>query len=140
VLDLYSGVGLFALGAASTSEEVVGIEANETAVADASANARENRNVRFLQGDVGEALAGGAGPDCEQVILDPPRSGAGLDNVAAIVARKPQAVIYVSCDPPTLGRDLAAFGRAGYEADFLRAFDMFPDTFHLETVVRIRPR
>ena len=72
-------------------------------------------------------------------MLDPPRTGAGAHVVAAIVARQPEAVVYVSCDPPTLGRDLAAFARAGYRPDRLLAFDLFPDTFHLETVVRLVP-
>jgi tRNA/tmRNA/rRNA uracil-C5-methylase (TrmA/RlmC/RlmD family) len=58
--------------------------------------------------------------------------------VRALTARRPERIVYVSCDPPTLGRDLRAFAEAGYAPDAVRAFDMFPDTFHLETVVRLR--
>jgi tRNA/tmRNA/rRNA uracil-C5-methylase (TrmA/RlmC/RlmD family) len=57
-----------------------------------------------------------------------------------VAARRPAAIVYVSCDPPTLGRDLAVFARHGYEPDTIRAFDLFPDTFHLETIVRLTPR
>jgi tRNA/tmRNA/rRNA uracil-C5-methylase (TrmA/RlmC/RlmD family) len=77
--------------------------------------------------------------DGEAVVLDPPRSGAGLDVVEILAARRPPAVVYVSCDPPTLGRDLAHFARFGYRTTSLRAFDMFPDTFHLEAVARLEP-
>ena len=78
-------------------------------------------------------------PD-ERVILDPPRTGAGADVVQAIAARRPSVVVYVACDPPTLGRDLKTFAAAGYVPDAVRAFDLFPDTFHLETVVRLLSR
>ncbi len=76
----------------------------------------------------------------ERVILDPPRSGAGPEVVAAVAARRPQRVVYVSCEPATLARDLALFEREGYALERLRAFDMFPDTFHLEAVAGLRLR
>ena len=71
-------------------------------------------------------------------MLDPPRTGAGPEVVDAIAARQPSCVVYVSCDPPTLGRDLARFAAHGYRPDALQLFDLFPNTFHLETVVRLR--
>jgi tRNA/tmRNA/rRNA uracil-C5-methylase (TrmA/RlmC/RlmD family) len=94
--------------------------------------------VRVVRADVGEALSRrrGAGDD-ERIVLDPPRTGAGATVAALVAERRPRAIVYVSCDPPTLGRDLAAFARHGYRPDRVTAFDLFPDTYHLETVVRL---
>jgi len=74
----------------------------------------------------------------ERILLDPPRSGAGPAVVDRIASRSPAVIVYVSCDPPTLARDLARFAGHGYRADAVRLFDLFPDTFHLETIVRLR--
>jgi 23S rRNA (uracil1939-C5)-methyltransferase len=139
VVDLYAGVGLFALAVADRAERVLGIEANPIAVEDAIANATTAamRHARFREGDVRQALASWSAEPDERVILDPPRAGAGRDLVQAVAARRPASIVYVSCDPPTLGRDLKLFRAAGYRADALEAFDLFPDTFHLETVVRL---
>ena len=142
VLDLYAGVGLFALALADRAERVLGAELNPFAVEDARANIEANAktNVRVRQGDVAEALASWPAEAGERVILDPPRTGAGAAVVRAVVERRPECVVYVSCDPPTLGRDLAVFAKHGYSADRVSAFDLFPDTFHVETVVRLTPR
>ena len=142
VLDLYAGVGLFALALAAQSDEVLGAELNPVAVEDARANIEANgtKNARVRQGDVQEALASWPAAPGERVVLDPPRTGAGGVVAKAVAARRPDCVVYVSCDPPTLGRDLAAFAKQGYAPDTVRAFDLFPDTFHLETVVRLMPR
>ena len=141
VLDLYAGVGLFALTLARQAEVVRGVEINPTATEDAVVNARRAglRNVTLTAGDVRKGLAAWPPEPGERIVLDPPRTGAGADVVRAVVARRPSAVVYVSCDPPTLGRDLRAFAAAGYQVDAIRAFDMFPDTHHLETLVRLRP-
>jgi 23S rRNA (uracil1939-C5)-methyltransferase len=141
VLDLYAGVGLFSLSLAMRCERVLGVELNPTAVEDAAANARRAGlgTVRILQGDVRAGLLAWPSAPGERIVLDPPRSGAGAEVVRAVAARRPQCVVYVSCDPPTLGRDLATFAREGYRPDLVRAFDLFPDTFHLETVVRLVP-
>ena len=141
VLDLYAGVGLFALPLAARGDAVVAMEIGQSAGEDAAANARAARlsRVRIVKGDVGEGVRSWPKQAGERIVLDPPRTGAGAEVVAAIAARRPEAVVYVSCDPPTLGRDLAAFARAGYRPDRLQAFDLFPDTFHLETVVRLVP-
>jgi 23S rRNA (uracil1939-C5)-methyltransferase len=142
VLDLYAGVGLFALSVAGQADQVLGAELNPVAVEDARANidANQKANVRVRKGDVREALASWPAAPGERVILDPPRTGAGRAVVKAVAARRPDCVVYVSCDPPTLGRDLAAFAKDGYAPDTVRAFDLFPDTFHLETIVRLTPR
>jgi 23S rRNA (uracil1939-C5)-methyltransferase len=138
-LDLYSGVGLFALPLAHRGQTVRAAEADEVAVEDALENVRraEVKGLRVFHGDVRQALAAWPVEPGEAVVLDPPRAGAGLDVVELVAARRPRAIVYVSCDPPTLGRDLAHLARRGYRPDVLRAFDMFPDTFHLETVARL---
>jgi 23S rRNA (uracil1939-C5)-methyltransferase len=142
VLDLYSGVGLMALALADGAPSVTAVEQDERSAADAEENARRSgsANVRTMRGEVGEVLAALPEGSSEEIVLDPPRAGAGPAVVARIAARRPAGVVYVSCDPTTLARDLAAFAAAGYAPESLAAFDMFPDTFHLETVVRLAPR
>jgi tRNA/tmRNA/rRNA uracil-C5-methylase (TrmA/RlmC/RlmD family) len=141
VLDLYCGVGLFAIPLAVREREnrFFGVEISESAVRDAQANAHGLPSVRFERSDVASALRHRPREAHERVVLDPPRTGAGPEVVAAIASRQPDALVYVSCDPPTLGRDLAHFARAGYRPDRLKAFDMFPDTFHVEAVARLVP-
>jgi tRNA/tmRNA/rRNA uracil-C5-methylase (TrmA/RlmC/RlmD family) len=140
VLDLYSGVGLFALGLAETAQSVLGIEGNAYAVADAVFNAEAAglSGVRFLQGDVAGVLATVPRDADERIVLDPPRSGAGVALMQAVAARGPAAIVYVSCDPPTLARDLNAVVASGYRLASLDLFDLFPDTFHLETVALLQ--
>src|SRR4029453_6829730 len=107
---------------------------------DASANAHGLETVRFVNGDVLASLPQIPVASGESIVLDPPRVGLGAPLVAAVAERRPAAVVFVSCDPPPLGRDLHDFATAGYVPDTIRAFDMFPDTFHLETVVRLVSR
>jgi len=142
VLDLFAGVGLFALPLAARGDRVTALELSPFAVEDAAANARRSRlqRVRIVRGDVRDRLASWPREEEERIVLDPPRTGAGPEVVREIATRRPAVVVYVSCDPPTLGRDLAAFAAAGYRPDHVQAFDLFPDTFHLETVVRLVPR
>ncbi len=141
VLDLYAGVGLFSLPAARSAPEVNAVELHPLAVQDGRANAAEAglTNIQFHQGDVARALQLLPVSRDEQIILDPPRAGAGRDVVRLVVGRRPAAVAYVSCDPSTLARDLAVFQEAGYAARSVQGFDLFPDTFHLETLVRLTP-
>ena len=140
VLDLYSGVGLFALPLAARGQEIRAVEIDETSAGDAGENARRlGLAVRVDCSDVREFLARTPAREGQHVVLDPPRTGAGLAVVELLAARRPKAIVYVSCDPATLGRDLAHFARLGYRADSLRAFDMFPDTFHVEAVARLVP-
>jgi tRNA/tmRNA/rRNA uracil-C5-methylase (TrmA/RlmC/RlmD family) len=93
--------------------------------------------VRVQKADVEEALRRRRPQTEERIVLDPPRTGAGPSVALLIAERRPRVVVYVSCDPPTLGRDLAVFARQGYRPDHVQAFDLFPDTYHLETVVRL---
>jgi 23S rRNA (uracil1939-C5)-methyltransferase len=141
VLDLYAGVGLFALPlAARGRREVVAVERSPTAVADARANARRHRleGLRVIRGDVRDALVALPGEPAEHVILDPPRAGVEREVVELVTKRAPESIVYVSCDPPTLGRDLARFADGGYRPAHVELFDMFPDTYHVETVVQLR--
>jgi 23S rRNA (uracil1939-C5)-methyltransferase len=139
VLDLYSGVGLFALLAAPRASTVRGAELSAPAVEDARFNAERAglANVTFDVSDVTAALSGGPVTPDERVILDPPRTGAGPEVIDAIGSRAPAAIVYVSCDPPTLARDLNRLRPHGYRIESVRAFDLFPDTFHIETVVAL---
>lgn len=140
VVDLYSGVGALALAVADLADRVVGIEIDTAAVADATKNARANGrdNVEFRPGDAetlpADALPGGSGT---AVILDPPRKGAGHELLAALVAARPGRVIYVSCDPATLARDLALLVASGYQLTSVEPLDMFPQTAHVETVAAL---
>jgi 23S rRNA (uracil1939-C5)-methyltransferase len=142
VLDLYAGVGLFALTLARDAHTVRAAEWNRWAVEDAKVNVRraELDQVSFERGAVLESLATWPTSRDERIILDPPRTGAGAEVVRAVTSRRPEVVIYVSCDPPTLARDLKVFDANGYRPDHVEAFDLFPDTFHLESLVRLRPR
>ena len=143
VLDLYAGVGLFALPAAARGAAgVVAVEKAATAVEDARTSARRAGldHVRFIRADVGRALSSLRPEEGERIVLDPPRTGVEEAVIEAVAARRPEVVLYVSCDPPTLGRDLARLSRHGYRPDAVQAFDLFPDTFHVETVVRLRRR
>jgi 23S rRNA (uracil1939-C5)-methyltransferase len=141
VLDLYCGVGLFALGLAPHASDVIGVEADRFAVRDAVHNAKASalRNVRILRGQTLDYLRSSRRSEAERIILDPPRGGLGRGVVEAVAQRRPQTIVYVSCDPPTLARDLRELERNEYRPDSVQAFDLFPDTFHLETVVRLKP-
>jgi precorrin-6B methylase 2 len=140
ILDLYAGVGLFALPlAARDGCETVAVEQSGLAAEDARVSTRRARlhNLSVRTAEVEEALSGLPPRGAERIVLDPPRTGAGRDVVEALVARRPEAIVYVSCDPPTLGRDLALFAAHGYHPDVVHLFDQFPKTFHMETVVRL---
>jgi 23S rRNA (uracil1939-C5)-methyltransferase len=141
VLDLYAGVGLFALAAARRAGDVTAVEESPQAAADARWNARAHRDraVRIVGGEAAAELRHwrpGPGP---VVVLDPPRTGLGQGVLEGVVSRRPDRIVYVSCDPPTLGRDLRRFAERGYALKRLRALDMFPDTFHVESVAALEP-
>lgn len=92
----------------------------------------------MVESDVAAALAALERTPEERIVLDPPRTGAGPQVVDLVAGRAPSCVVYVSCDPPTLGRDLSRFAAHGYRPDSVQLFDLFPNTFHMETVVRLR--
>jgi tRNA/tmRNA/rRNA uracil-C5-methylase (TrmA/RlmC/RlmD family) len=137
-LDLYAGVGLFAGSlavAVGSSGYVTAVESSTVATADAAKNLADLPQAHLVRADVEAALANpeqfGA---VDIVVLDPPRSGAGAAVVKGIAGLHPRAIAYVACDPAALARDLASFSGAGYLLDGLRAFDMFPQTHHVECV------
>ena len=135
--DLYSGVGLFSGALAERvgpTGQVVAVEADEAAVEDAAANLSDLHQVSFVTDRVDRALAGDLVGPRDLVVLDPPRTGARRDVVAAVAALAPRAVAYVACDPAALARDVATFAAVGYGLERLRAFDAFPMTHHVECV------
>lgn len=138
VLDLYCGVGTFALALASHSGRITGIEVVPASVEAARENATLNgiANATFHAGDVRRfehILAPGDGPDL--LMLDPPRAGAGAQVMRAIGRVRPQRVIYISCNPTTLAPDLRELTPAGYEVRAVQPIDLFPHTYHVECVV-----
>ncbi len=134
-LDLYCGVGVFAGVLAARGVEVIGVEGSRDAVALASGNVPE---ARFVAGSVDRVLR--RLPDAvDLIVLDPPRVGAGRAVVAGILSRRPRAVAYVACDPAALARDIAFAGEQGYRAASVRAFDLFPQTHHVECVALLVP-
>ncbi len=142
VLDLFAGAGLFAGALAphvGLTGRVVAVEGDRDAVADARANLRDLPQVRVERGDVARVLRREGLHRADVVVLDPPRTGAGRDVVAAVAGSGARAVAYVACDPAALARDLAWFAERGYALDALRAFDLFPMTQHVECVAVLRP-
>jgi 23S rRNA (uracil1939-C5)-methyltransferase len=140
-LDLFCGVGLFTLPLARCFERVVGVEGNARACGFARRNLSDAglTNARVETAAVSGWLEQNASglADLDLVLLDPPRTGAEAETIAAIVRLRPARVSYVSCDPATLARDLKALLAAGYTLSSIRAFDMFPQTHHVETVVHL---
>ncbi|HBG06560.1 MAG TPA: 23S rRNA (uracil(1939)-C(5))-methyltransferase RlmD, partial [Geobacter sp.] len=143
VIDVYCGIGGISLFLADRAREVVGIEFVEAAVADATENAALNRagNCRFEAGDavhlideIGEE--GGA----ELIVLNPPRKGCDEKVLHSVAAIKPPRIIYVSCSPETLARDLDILSRLGYRTLEVHPVDMFPQTIHVEDVVLLERR
>lgn len=141
VLDLYCGIGTISLVMARKAGMVWGAEVVPQAVDDAIANAQRNHieNARFLCADAGEAARylEGEGVRPDVVCVDPPRKGLAEDVVDTIADMGPERVVYVSCDPGTLGRDVKRFAGRGYTLKKAVAVDMFPRTAHVETVARL---
>jgi len=137
-LDLYCGVGAIALSLARAGMEVQGIEENLQAVRDARANAERNQvqRARFAEGDAAERLMKltPEGARFDLVTLNPPRRGAAPEVRDAIAALAPQRIVYLSCDPDTLARDLADLAARGYRTESVEPFDFLPQTEHVEAV------
>ena len=138
VLDLYCGIGTITLCLAKAAKRVIGAEIVPPAIRDAKENALRNHieNAEFFCGDAADIAAklesDGLRPDV--VTVDPPRKGLAPEVIASVAAMGPEKVVYVSCDPATLGRDVKIFREFGYEAKRAAAVDMFPGTAHVETV------
>ena len=141
VFDLYCGAGTISLCLARQARRVIGAEIVPQAVENAGENARRNGidNVEFLCADAGEAAqtlaARGEKPDV--VVVDPPRKGMSQEAVDAVASMSPERVVYVSCDPATLARDILRFQELGYDLREVTAVDMFPRTCHVESVAKL---
>ena len=139
VLDAYCGIGTIGITASDRAKQVIGVELNRDAVGDAIANARLNgiKNCWFTAGDAGEYMEqmarDGMRPDL--VFLDPPRAGSDERFLSSLLRCAPEKVVYVSCDPETLARDLGVLTKGGYRVRKLQPVDMFPWTKHVETAV-----
>ena len=139
VLDLYCGVGTITLCMAKAAGKVMGVEVVEQAVADAKDNAKRNgiENAEFFCGDAGKAALKleqeGIKPDV--VVVDPPRKGLNGDTIEALARMSPRRIVYVSCDPATLARDVALLKDRGYKLKNAQAADLFPRCSHVESIV-----
>lgn len=138
LLDLYCGTGTIGLSMAHKAKKLVGVEIVPKAIEDAKENAKINGvdNARFICGDAAKAAetlkSEGLTPDV--IIIDPPRKGCDKSLIKTISEMNPKRVVYVSCDPATLARDLAVFGELGFKAQEATPVDMFPRTSHVECV------
>ena len=139
VLDLYCGVGTITLAMAKAAGKVIGVEVVEQAVVDARENAARNGidNAEFFCGDAGKAAleleSKGIRPDV--VVVDPPRKGLNADTIEALHRMSPRRIVYVSCDPATLARDVALLKERGYALKNAMAADLFPRCAHVESIV-----
>ena len=140
VLDLYCGVGLFTLPLARRFKNVVGVEANSAAARFARRNLQRAglTNARVITATVTDWFRNDRVGPVDFVLLDPPRAGAESAVIKGILDLRPAAIAYVSCDPATLARDLKKLIAGGYAIDSIAAFDLFPQTHHVETVVNLR--
>lgn len=138
VIDAYCGTGTIGIFASPKAKKVVGVELNPDAVKDARVNAKLNsaENTEFYNADAGEFLADAASSNekYDVVIMDPPRSGSTVKFLKSVVKLAPKTVVYVSCNPETLARDLMFLVRNGYKVKKIQPVDMFPHTNHVETV------
>jgi 23S rRNA (uracil1939-C5)-methyltransferase len=139
VLDLYAGVGLFTVALLARGARVTAVEGDPAAVEDLGTNTRPwSESATIVAESVEVALGSiGGGPTPDTIVLDPPRAGLSPEPLADLIAQRCPRLVYVSCDPPTLARDVARFTAAGYRLGAIRAFDLFPNTAHVETVVTL---
>lgn len=139
VIDAYCGIGTIGIIASKHAKQVIGVELNQDAVADAVVNAKRNQiqNIQFYCNDAGRFMVNMAsrGERADVVFMDPPRSGSTEEFIDSVAKLKPDKVVYVSCGPESLVRDLEWFGKKGYRAKEGWLVDLFPFTGHVECVV-----
>lgn len=138
VLDAYCGIGTIGMSASAKAKEVIGVELNKDAVKDAIANAKANKvgNIRFYNKDASDFIMGMAGQKapCDVIFMDPPRSGSTEKFLDCVAMLAPKRVVYISCDPNTLARDLSYITKKGYRVAKIQPVDLFCGTKHVETV------
>lgn len=141
VLDAYCGAGTIGITAADRAKEVLAVELNPAAIRDAKRNAKLNgtENITFVAADskdYAKALVND-GKTVDAAFIDPPRAGCTASFLKALARLKPQKIVYISCNPQTQARDILQLGRLGYRAEICCPYDMFPQTNHIESVVRL---
>lgn len=138
VIDAYCGIGTIGLVAAKRAKNVIGVELNPDAVRDARINAKENKitNARFYQGDAGEFMEKMAenGEHADVVFMDPPRTGSDKKFMSSVIKLNPSRIVYISCGPETLARDLEYLTKHGYDVRKIQPVDMFSFTDHCENI------
>ena len=138
VIDAYCGIGTIGLVAAKRAKNVIGVELNPDAVRDARINAKENKitNARFYQGDAGDFMENMAenGEHADVVFMDPPRTGSDKKFMSSVIKLNPSRIVYISCGPETLARDLEYLTKHGYDVRKIQPVDMFSFTDHCENI------
>lgn len=139
VLDLYCGIGTMTLLFARQAAKAYGVELVPQAVENAWENAKQNgiENVEFICSDAAQAAVRFEQEAIDLVVIDPPRGGCNSDLISSILKIAPNRIVYVSCNPATLARDMKLFSEANYRAEEVFPYDMFPGTAHVETVVQL---
>lgn len=139
IIDAYCGIGTIGITAAKTVKEVIGVELNRQAVKDAVINAKINntKNIKFVNDDAGRFMVklASRGEKADVVIMDPPRNGSTEEFMESVIKLSPKKVVYISCGPDTLARDLKYFSARGYKCVRAVGVDLFPLTKHVECVV-----
>lgn len=142
VIDAYCGTGTIGILASDKAKRVIGVELNADAVKDAKVNAKLNGvdNIEFYEDDAGKFMTNLAvtGETVDLVIMDPPRAGASLEFLRSLITLSPEKVVYISCNPETLSRDLSFLTRKGYKVRKIQPVDMFPHTEHVEVVCYLK--
>ncbi|NLH35236.1 MAG: 23S rRNA (uracil(1939)-C(5))-methyltransferase RlmD, partial [Lactococcus chungangensis] len=141
VFDAYCGTGTISLFLSQKAKKVYGVEIIPEAIENAKINAKQNNidNVEFIVGEAEKVIPEiiNSGIKADVVVVDPPRKGCEKSLLEAIAKMNPKKVVYVSCDPGTLARDLSILDELGYRTLEVQPVDMFPETGHVETVVRL---
>ena len=141
VIDAYSGIGTMTLALAEKAKQVYGVEIVAPAIENAKTNAKDNgiENVEFAVADAGEWLVekAKAGLEVDVVVVDPPRKGLAKEFIDAVLEIQPERMVYVSCNPSTLARDLKLLNEGGYVVEQVQPVDMFPQTYHVESITKL---
>ena len=139
VIDAYSGTGTIGMTLAEGAKEVIGVEINSDAVKDAKENAKLNgiKNIKFYNEDAGNFMyeMASKGISVDVVVTDPPRAGCSMQFLRSLIALSPKRIVYISCNPETLARDLVTLTKNGYKVKKIQGVDMFPHTNHVESLV-----